>query len=136
MISSDLLLEFNALLATALGQISAVSRSVKASVDPEQELNQLKAAQALLSKSILLLLDDVYRKALAEKIAFADQNCPGNCGQEALIERLRTAFPEITLEEVPRKLKEAMVVETKLRKILTEKIWTPPLRSSELRGEL
>ncbi len=50
-----------------IGQLQAVLQSVKESSDPERELLQLKAAQALLSKSTLLLLDDVYRKAMAEK---------------------------------------------------------------------
>ena len=65
MISADLLNEFKPALATAIGQLQSVLRSAKES--SEAELIQLKAAQALHSKSVLLLLDDVYRKAMAEK---------------------------------------------------------------------
>ena len=119
MISTDLLNEFKPALATAIGQLQSVLRSAKESSDPEAELIQLKAAQALLSKSVLLLLDDVYRKAMAEKISFAYQNCTGSCGQEELIERLRSMFPDIPLEEVPQRLKEAEAVEQHLRKILS-----------------
>lgn len=82
MISSDLLHEFKPALATAVGQLHAVFNSVNESSDPEKELVQLKAAQALVSKCTLMLLDDVYRKAMAEKISFAYQNCTGSCGQE------------------------------------------------------
>ncbi len=59
MISTDLLNEFKPALATAIGQLQAVLRSAKENSDSERELLQLKAAQALLSKSVLLLLDDV-----------------------------------------------------------------------------
>lgn len=102
-------------------------RSVKESSDPEKELLQLKAAQALLSKSVLLLLDDVYRKAMAEKIAFAHHHCPGDCGQEMLIQRLRGMFPDIPLKEVPQRLKEAEAVEQYMRKLLSEKSLETPL---------
>ncbi len=127
MISTDLLEDFKPTLATTIGQLQAVLRSVKESSDPEKELLQLKAAQALLSKSVLLLLDDVYRKAMAEKIAFAHHHCPGDCGQEVLIERLRGMFPDIPLEEVPQRLKEAEAVEQYMRKLLSEKSLETPL---------
>lgn len=127
MISTDLLAEFKPTLATAIGQLQAVLHSVKESSDPEKELLQLKAAQALLSKSVLLLLDDVYRKAMAEKIAFAHHHCTGHCGQESVIERLRQMFPDIPLEEVPHRLKEAEAVEQFMRKILSEKNLETPL---------
>lgn len=119
MISTDLLTEFKPALATTIGQLQAVLQSVKESGNPERELLQLKAAQALLSKCTLMLLDDVYRKAMAEKIAYAYQNCTGSCGQEDLIERLRVMFPGIPLEGVPQHLKQAQEVEQHLRKILS-----------------
>ena len=127
MISTDLLNEFKPALATVIGQLQAVLRTARESSDPERELFQLKAAQALLSKSVLLLLDDVYRKAMAEKISFAYQNCTGSCGQEELIERLRSMFPDIPLDEVPQRLKEAEAVEQHLKKILLEKSLETPL---------
>jgi len=121
MISTDLLQEFKFSLATTIGQLQALLTSVRESSDPEKQLVQLKAAQALVSKCTLMLLDDVYRKAMAEKISYAYQNCTGNCGQEDLIERLRAIFPDIPLEEVPEQLKQAQDVEQHLRKILSGK---------------
>ena len=56
MISTDLLNEFKPTLATVIGQLQAVLRTARESSDPERELFQLKAAQALLSKSVLLLI--------------------------------------------------------------------------------
>jgi len=68
-----------------------------------------------------MLLDDVYRKAMAEKISYAYQNCTGSCGQEELIERLRVMFPDVPLEDVPQQLSQAQEVEQHLRKILSAK---------------
>ena len=121
MISTDLLQEFKPALATAIGQLQALLHSVKESSDPEKESFQLKAAQALLSKCTLMLLDDVYRKAMAEKISYAYQNCIGSCGHEDLIERLRVMFPNIPLDEVPQQLRQAQEVEQHLMKILSDK---------------
>ena len=127
MISSDLLQEFKSTVATAIGQLQAVHRSVQESSDPEKQLLQLKAAQALLAKGTLTLLDDVYRKAMAEKIAYAYQHCSGSCGQEALIERLRSLFPDIALEDVPYHLQQAQQVEHRINEILVAKsLDTPP----------
>ena len=65
-------------MATTIGQLQAVLNSVRESSDPEKQLLQLKAAQGLLSECTLMLLDDVYRKAMAEKISYAYQNCTGS----------------------------------------------------------
>lgn len=75
----------------------------------------------MLTKTTLELLDDTYRKALAEKISSAYQSCPGNCGNEETIEKLRILFPELKLEEVPEKLREARIVEEELKKFLCDK---------------
>lgn len=127
MISPDLTHGFKISLKTAIGQLSAIVDQVDDPAKAETVLLQLKAAQAVLSKAGFELLDDVYRKAVAEKISFAVQNCPGNCGQEDLIERLRALFPEFKPEEIPSKLTEARLIESKLKKILSEKNLDTPL---------
>ena len=121
MISSDLTRDIKVSIKTAMGQLNYVLEQVD---DEQQEGNillQLKAVRAILDKAIFELLDDVYRKAMAEKISSAHQNCPGNCGDEDNIERLRRLFPEFSLEDVPQKLKEAEGVEIRLKKYLSEK---------------
>jgi CsoR family transcriptional regulator, copper-sensing transcriptional repressor len=125
MIPSDLISDFKTTVKTAIGQLEHVNRSI-GSAHPEEILMQLKAADALVSKATLLLLDEVYRKALAEKISFAHQNCPGNCGNEDQIERLRQIFPQIPIEQLPEKLVEADQLMKKIKKIITEKTWTTP----------
>ncbi|HMR55891.1 MAG: metal-sensing transcriptional repressor [Cyclobacteriaceae bacterium] len=125
MISKDLTKEFKNSIRGLSGHLLAVEKMVDKEF-PDQTLLQLKAVQAGLQKVTLMLLDEVYRKALAEKISFSWQNCPGNCGYEQNIELLRNLFPEIPLENVPEKLKEATEIEDHLRKnILKSNLETP-----------
>ncbi len=126
MISTDLIPDFTTTVKTAIGQLEHVSKSIGNSPNPEEVLMQLKAADALVSKATIMLLDDVYRKSLAEKISYAHQNCPGNCGNEFQIERLRQMFPNIPLEQLPQKLIEADELMKKVRKLISEKNWNTP----------
>ncbi len=125
MIPSDLISDFKTTVKTAIGQLAHVNESI-GGPNPEEVLMQLKAADALVSKATLLLLDEVYRKALAEKISFAHQNCPGNCGNEEKIERLRQLFPKIPLDQLSEKLIEADQLMKKIKKIISKKAWTTP----------
>ncbi|HRJ30997.1 MAG TPA: metal-sensing transcriptional repressor [Cyclobacteriaceae bacterium] len=120
MISKDLTKEFKDSIKGLSGHLLAVGKMVDKEF-PDQTLLQLKAVQAGLQKVTLMLLDEVYRKALAEKISFSWQNCPGDCGYEQNIELLRNLFPEIPLESVPEKLKEAARIEAHLRKKILQK---------------
>ena len=120
MIAKDLTKQFKASMRGLSGHLLAVEKMVETEF-PDKTLLQLKAAQAGLQKATLMLLDEVYRKALAEKISFSWQNCPGNCGYEESIEMLRSLFPDIKLEEVPEKLIEAARIEDHMRKIFLQK---------------
>ncbi len=126
MISGDLIAKFKVTIKTAIGQLEHINRSIVSTDYPEEVLIQLKAADALLSRATIMLLDEVYRKALAEKISFAHQNCPGNCGSEDQIERLRQMFPHIPLEQLSEKLVEADQLMKKISKIIPEKTWSTP----------
>lgn len=136
MISTDLIADFKTTLKTVIGQLEHINKSIGNTNNPEGLLLQLKAADALLSKATLMLLDDVYRKALAEKISFSHQNCPGNCGNEDQIERLRQMFPNMPLEQLPEKLMEADELMKKISKIISEKTWStpPPLHDIRTRN--
>lgn len=127
MISSDLTKNAKIAIKTSIGQLSYVLGKLDDEQQTENVLLQLKAVKATLNKTTFELLDDAYRKALAEKISSAYQNCPGNCGNEKIIERLRKLFPDFILEEVPEKLKEAQEVELNIKKYLANKLDTPPL---------
>ncbi|MFZ6014488.1 MAG: metal-sensing transcriptional repressor [Bacteroidota bacterium] len=127
MISKDLTKDFKDSIRGLSGHLKAIEKMVDDDF-PDQTLLQLKAVQAGLQKATLILLDEVYRKALAEKISFSWQNCPGNCGYEQNIEQLRSLFHEIQLEEIPKKLKEAMEIEHHLKEnYLRKGLETPSL---------
>ena len=83
--------------------------------DPEQIIIQFKAADKGLQKAHYLLLDEVYRKALAIKIVNAVDACPGNCGNEDKIEYIRKQFPHLKLDEISQKLKEMMGIEERIQ---------------------
>ena len=136
MIPSDLIREFKITVKTAIGQLEGVAKKIEITNDPEEVLLQLKAADALVSKATITLLDEVYRKALAEKISFAHQNCPGNCGSEDQIERLRQMFPLIPLGKLPEKLIEAEELTKKIKKIISDKALNTPPPLPEIRAEL
>lgn len=125
MIPNDLTQSIKVSLKTATGQLGYIISKIDDEDQVENILLQLKAVQSTLTKTTYELLDDTYRKALAEKISSAYKSCPGNCGNEETIEKLRILFPELTLEEVPDKLREARMVEKELTKFLSERLDTP-----------
>jgi len=125
MISSDLTRNIKVSVKTAIGQLNYILKQVDNEKQAENVLLQFKAVQAILTKTTFELLDDTYRKALAEKTSSAYQNCPGNCGNEKNIEQLRKLFPDFDLEDVPEKLKEAEQVEKSLQKYLSKNLDTP-----------
>lgn len=127
MISSDLTKNVKIAIKTSIGQLNYVLGKLDDEQQTENILLQLKAVKATLNKTTFELLDDTYRKALAEKISSAYQNCPGNCGNEKSIERLRKLFPEFNLDEIPEKFKEAQEVEQKIKKYLANNLDTPSL---------
>jgi DNA-binding FrmR family transcriptional regulator len=127
MMMTDLTRNIKVSLKTAIGQLNYILKKVDDEQQAENILLQLKAVQAMLNKTSYELLDDTYRKALAEKISYSFQQCPGNCGNEEVIERLRTLFPDISPEEVPNKLKEVQQMEKQLMEFLTKNnLETPP----------
>ncbi len=88
------------------GQIEGIVKMLDESDDPTQILNQFKAVIKGFEKAQNLLLDEVFRKALAMKIAQALETCPGNCGQEEKIAIIREQFPDLGLYELTDKMKE------------------------------
>jgi DNA-binding FrmR family transcriptional regulator len=70
MIAGDLSKEFRDSIRGLSGHLRGIEKMVNTEF-PDQTLLQLKAVQAGLQKATLMLLDEVYRKALAEKISFS-----------------------------------------------------------------
>lgn len=106
MLPKELTKELKDRLKSVKGQVEGILKMLDEDQDPEQILNQFKAVNKAFDNAQFLLLDEVFRKTLALKIAQALDACPGNCGQEERIEIIRRQFPELNPEELTAKMKE------------------------------
>ena len=120
MLPKDLTKDISDRLASIKGQVEGISKMLNEGKDPEQILIQFKAAQKGLDKAHYLLLDEVYRKALAIKIVNTVDACPGNCGNEDKIEYIRQQFPSFKLDELTDKMQEISEIEKRLERYNSE----------------
>lgn len=111
----DLIVDIKKRLKTLGGQINGIIKMLDEGRDPEQINTQFKSLDKGVQKAHYLLLDEVYRKALAIGIVNALDACPGNCGNEAKIEFLQKEFPNLELSELTEKLKEIQIIENRLK---------------------
>lgn len=116
MLPKDLTKDLKDRLNSIKGQVEGVIKMLDESNDPSQILNQFKAVNKGFEKAQHLLLDEVFRKALAMKIAEALETCPGNCGQEEKIAIIRNQFPDLGLYELTDKMKEIEKIDEFLQK--------------------
>jgi len=116
MLPDDLTKDIRNRLSSIKGQVDGISKMLNDGKDPEQILNQFKAAQKGLDKAHFLLLDEVYRKALAIKIVNSVEACPGDCGNEDKIEFIRQQFPSLHLDELTEKMLEISEIEKRLER--------------------
>ena len=121
MIAKDLTLPVKNSLKTAIGQLGYILGKLDDAGETQNVLLQLKAVQSILGKATFELLDEAYRKALAERLSATYRQCPGNCGNEGQIYELLKLFPELKPEDIPQKLKEAGELEKKLLQFLSGK---------------
>lgn len=120
MIPKDLTSDIKTRLKSVKGQVEGLLKMLDEDKDPEQILVQFKAAQKGLDKARYLLLDEVYRKALAIRIVNAVDECPGNCGNEDRIELIKKQFPNLQLDELSEKLREMKEIEERLSRYNAE----------------
>ncbi len=116
MLPKDLTKDIIVRLSSIGGQVEGIIKMLKDGKNPDQILNQFRAAQKALDKAHYLLLDEVYRKALAIRIAGALEACPGNCGNEERIEIIRQQFPSLSLDELTDKMAEMTEIEKRLER--------------------
>lgn len=114
MIPRDLSKDIKTRLQSINGQLSGLIKMLDEDTDPEKILIQFKAAQKGLDKAHFLLLDEVYRKALAIKISETIEACPGDCGNEDRIELIRKRFPDLELDTLTSQMKEIDILRKKI----------------------
>ncbi len=118
---SDLVLDIKTRLKTISGQINGVIKMLDEGKDPEQINIQFKSIDKAMQKAHYLLLDEVYRKALAIGIVNAVDSCPGNCGNQEKIEFLKNDFPNLELSQLTQKLKEIQTIENRINDLNKKK---------------
>lgn len=114
MLPKDLTKDIKTRLQTIKGQVDGLIKMLDEGQEPEEILRQFRAAQKGLDKAQYLLMDEVYRKALALKIVETLEACPGDCGNEDKIEFLRRQFPELKLEDLTEKMREIARIKDRL----------------------
>ena len=113
-IPNDLTKDVKTRLQSIEGQVRGIIKMLDGDQDPDQILIQFKAIQKALDKSHYLLLDEVYRKALAIKIVETVDACPGNCGNEDRIAFIKEQFPKLEMNELAHKMKEIIILKEKI----------------------
>lgn len=101
-------------LSTIKGQIEGIIKMFDEDKDPDQILNQFKAADQGLQKAHYLLMDEVFRKSLALKLVKVMNTCPGNCQDAEKIEYLKDQFPMLEFDELTSKIKEINAIDKRL----------------------
>ena len=119
---SDLILDITTRLKTLSGQINGIVKMLDEGKDPEQINIQFKSIDKGIQKAHYLLLDEVYRKALAIGIVKSVESCPGNCGNEDKIDYLKREFPNLELSDLTDKLKEIQIIVYRLKNYNEKKV--------------
>ncbi|PSR01403.1 MAG: metal-sensitive transcriptional regulator [Bacteroidetes bacterium SW_11_45_7] len=102
------------------GQLEGINKMLDDGKEPDQILNQFKAAQKGLDKAHYILLDEVYRKSLAIKIVEVADICPGNCGNEDKIQYIKKQFPNLHFNDLTERMKEVHEIAKRLEEYQSE----------------
>lgn len=103
-------------LSTIKGQIEGIIKMIEEGKEPDQILNQFKAADQGLQKAHHLLLDEVFRKSLALKLVQVMNACPGNCQDAEKIEYMKEQFPMLEFDQLITQIKEVNAIDKRLKK--------------------
>lgn len=103
-------------LSTIKGQIEGIIKMIEEEKEPDQILNQFKAADQGLQKAHHLLLDEVFRKSLALKLVQVMNACPGNCQDAEKIEYMKEQFPMLEFDQLTTQIKEVNAIDKRLEK--------------------
>ena len=119
---SDLVLDIITRLKTLSGQINGIVKMLDDGKDPEQINIQFKSVDKGVQKAHYLLLDEVYRKALAIGIVKALDSCPGDCRNEDTIDYLKNEFPNLEVSDLTDELKEIQTIENSQKDYIPKKL--------------
>lgn len=103
-------------LSMIKGQIEGIIKMFNDDKDPDQILNQFKAADQGLQKAHYLMMDEVFRKSLALKLVQVMNACPGNCQDAEKIEYMKEQFPMLEFDQLITQIKEVHAIDKRLEK--------------------
>ena len=103
-------------LSMIKGQIEGIIKMFNDDKDPDQILNQFKAADQGLQKAHYLMMDEVFRKSLALKLVQVMNACPGNCQDAEKIEYMKEQFPMLEFDQLTSQIKEVHAIDKRLEK--------------------
>ena len=103
-------------LSTIKGQIEGIIKMIEEEKEPDQILNQFKAADQGLQKAHYLLMDEVFRKSLALKLVQVMNACQGNCQDAEKIEYMKEQFPMLEFDQLTTQIKEVNAIDKRLEK--------------------
>ena len=103
-------------IRTIKGQLGGIEKMLDDGREPNQIINQFKAAVEGLNKAHFLLLDEVFRKSLALQLTDVMNACPGNCQDAEQIAFLKEKFPQLELTEITDKMDEVKKINERMIK--------------------
>ena len=103
-------------LSTIKGQIEGIIKMIEEGKEPDQILNQFKAADQGLQKAHYLMMDEVFRKSLALKLVQVMNACPGNCQDAEKIEYMKEQFPMLEFDQLTTQIKEVNAIDKRQEK--------------------
>jgi len=103
-------------IRTVKGQLGGIEKMFDEGKDPNQIINQFKAAEEALNKAHFLLLDEVFRKSLALQLSDVMKACPGNCQEAEKFAFLKEKFPQLGLEEITENINEVKGINERMLK--------------------
>ncbi len=82
------------------GQLDGLQKAYDDEQDLRMLLQQFKAVEGRVTRSVHVVLDELFRKSLAESLVRAQNECPGECDYCDRIEQLKGLFKDMNLHEV------------------------------------
>ena len=86
------------------GQVTAIDKMIDEDRDAEEIYIQFKAVEGIVDKALYGILDDLFRKNLAETLVKGLEACPGDCADCDRLEILKQQFGTMDLKEVFKQL--------------------------------
>ena len=87
-------------LTSMHGQIAAINKMIDEDRDAEEIYIQFKAVEGIVDKALYGILDDLFRKNLAEILVKGLEACPGDCEDCDRFEIIKNQFSKMDLNEV------------------------------------